>query len=83
MLFATLTTLALSHVERNKGGAAMVVSLSFLAGAMCSALAAPANGLQLSLQLFGYASLSGIFILAGRRMHRARQTGGDDGSLRT
>ena len=77
MLFATLPTLALSHVERNKGSAATIVSLSFLAGAMCGALAAPANGLQLGLQLLGCASLSGICILAGRQMHLARKV--DDG----
>ena len=76
MLFATVPTLALSHVERNKGSAATIVSLCFLSGAMCGAIVAPANGLQLGLHLLGYATLSGFCILAGWRMHLARQ-GGD------
>ena len=72
MLLATLPTLALSHVERNKGSAATIVSLSFLSGATCGAVFAPANGLELGLQLIGYASLSGICILAGWRAFFAR-----------
>ncbi len=82
MLFATLQTLALSHGARNRGSAATIASLSFLAGAMCSALVAPANGLQLGRQPPECASLSGICLLAERRMNLARQ-GGDDGILRT
>jgi len=75
MLFATVPTLALSHVERNKGSAATIVSLSFLSGAMCGVIFAPANGLQLGLHLLGYASLSGFCILAGRQMQLRRQSG--------
>lgn len=69
MLLATLPTLALSHVEQNKGSAATIVSLSFLSGALCGAVLAPADGLELGLQLIGYASLAGMCILAGWRIY--------------
>lgn len=72
MLLATLPTLALSHVEQNKGSAATIVSLSFLSGAICGAVVAPAGGLELGLQLMGYAALSGICILVGWRKFIAR-----------
>ena len=75
MLFATIPTLALSHVDRNKGSAATIISLSFLAGALCGAIAAPANGLHLGLQILGYASLSGICLLAGWRIYIASEAG--------